>query len=48
MEKWSLGPDDLNPHLVYTRISGYGQTGRQMQLMGAELNTNSMLMTWFL
>ncbi|KAI8886011.1 CAIB/BAIF family protein [Backusella circina FSU 941] len=30
MEKWGLGPDDLypaNPKLIYTRISGYGQTG---------------------
>ena len=30
MEKWGLGPDDLrdgNPGLVYTRVSGYGQTG---------------------
>ena len=30
MEKWGLGPDDLkqtNPDLVYTRISGFGQTG---------------------
>eukprot|EP00775_Hariotina_reticulata_P012804 gene12804-12932_t len=27
MEKWRLGPSDLNPHLVYTRISGFGQTG---------------------
>ena len=30
MEEWHLGPDDLkakNPDLVYTRISGYGQTG---------------------
>ncbi|WP_049723688.1 CaiB/BaiF CoA transferase family protein [Gilvimarinus polysaccharolyticus] len=30
MESWGLGPDDvkaLNPALVYTRISGYGQTG---------------------
>jgi len=30
MEKWGLGPDDFkesNPGLVYTRISGYGQTG---------------------
>lgn len=30
MEKWGLGPDALraaNPRLVYTRISGYGQTG---------------------
>jgi crotonobetainyl-CoA:carnitine CoA-transferase CaiB-like acyl-CoA transferase len=30
MERWGLGPKDLeavNPGLVYTRISGYGQTG---------------------
>jgi len=30
MERWGLGPDALkgdNPGLVYTRISGYGQTG---------------------
>ncbi len=30
MEEWGLGPDALrsiNPRLVYTRISGYGQTG---------------------
>ncbi|MGE0857644.1 MAG: CaiB/BaiF CoA transferase family protein, partial [Gammaproteobacteria bacterium] len=30
MEKWGLGPDALkarNPGLIYTRISGYGQTG---------------------
>ncbi len=30
MEKWGLGPDELkanNPKLIYTRISGYGQTG---------------------
>lgn len=28
MEKWGLGPDDLdNKKLIYTRISGYGQTG---------------------
>ncbi|MEZ5550539.1 MAG: CaiB/BaiF CoA-transferase family protein [Pseudomonadales bacterium] len=30
MEKWGLGPLDLektNPRLIYTRISGYGQTG---------------------
>ncbi|CAO1624144.1 unnamed protein product [Parajaminaea phylloscopi] len=30
LEKWGLGPDDLypvNPSLVFTRISGYGQTG---------------------
>lgn len=30
MEKWGLGPEDIkqqNPQLIYTRISGYGQTG---------------------
>lgn len=30
MEKWGLGPEDIkpsNPSLIYTRISGYGQTG---------------------
>jgi len=30
MERWGLGPDDLradNPGLIYSRISGYGQTG---------------------
>lgn len=30
LEKWGLGPDTLratNPGLIFTRISGYGQTG---------------------
>lgn len=30
MEKWGLGPNDVkktNPGIIYTRISGYGQTG---------------------
>ena len=30
MEKWGLGPAHIKPHnpgLIYTRISGYGQTG---------------------
>ena len=30
MEKWGLGPEvfkETNPGLIYTRISGYGQTG---------------------
>src|SRR6266498_4700536 len=30
LEKWSLGPADLhaiNPNLIFTRVSGYGQTG---------------------
>ncbi|KAL4419798.1 hypothetical protein ABPG75_006896 [Micractinium tetrahymenae] len=34
MEKWQLGPKDLKPELVYTRISGYGQTGPRAQLPG--------------
>ena len=31
MEKWGLGPEsvlELNPRCVYTRVTGYGQTGR--------------------
>ena len=30
MEKWGLGPEplkQLNPELIYTRVSGYGQSG---------------------
>jgi crotonobetainyl-CoA:carnitine CoA-transferase CaiB-like acyl-CoA transferase len=27
MERWSLGPDDLDPRLVYVRISVFGQSG---------------------
>lgn len=27
MEKWHLGPDDLDPRLVYVRISVFGQDG---------------------
>ena len=30
MESWGLGPDEIakiNPELIYTRVSGYGQTG---------------------
>lgn len=30
MEKWGLGPEEIkqsNPGIIYTRISGYGQTG---------------------
>ncbi len=27
MEAWGLGPHDLKRELIYTRISGYGQTG---------------------
>ena len=37
MEGWGLGPDDLlalQPRLVYTRVSGYGQTGPYSQRPG--------------
>ena len=34
MEKWGLGPKDLPSKLVYTRISGYGQTGPKAPLPG--------------
>jgi len=27
MEKWNIGPDDLDPRLVYVRISVFGQDG---------------------
>jgi crotonobetainyl-CoA:carnitine CoA-transferase CaiB-like acyl-CoA transferase len=37
MEKWGLGPDVLrasNPGLIYTRVSGYGQTGPNSSKLG--------------
>lgn len=37
MEKWGLGPESFkqsNPGLVYTRISGYGQTGPMAERPG--------------
>eukprot|EP00466_Bigelowiella_natans_P012304 jgi/Bigna1/68985/fgenesh1_pg.7_\ len=37
MEEWGLGPQDLeklNEELIYTRISGYGQTGPYSKLPG--------------
>lgn len=37
MEGWGLGPDDLaetNPGLIYSRVSGYGQTGPYASLPG--------------
>ena len=27
VERWGIGPDDLDPHLVYVRISAFGQEG---------------------
>ena len=34
MEKWGLGPTDVPSRLIYTRISGYGQTGPKSSLPG--------------
>lgn len=37
MEKWGLGPEvmlELNPQLIYLRVSGYGQTGPNAQRAG--------------
>ncbi len=37
LEKWGLGPDELqaiNPQLIVTRVSGYGQTGPYSKLPG--------------
>lgn len=37
MESWGLGPEDIKkdcPDLIYTRISGYGQTGPYAQQPG--------------
>lgn len=34
MEAWGLGPEDLDPRLIYVRISGRGQTGPAATLPG--------------
>ncbi len=37
MESWGLGPqqfNDSNPELIYTRVSGYGQTGPNSSMPG--------------
>eukprot|EP00127_Corallochytrium_limacisporum_P000411 Clim_evm106s11 gene=Clim_evmTU106s11 len=37
MEEWGLGPEDLhaiNPDLIYSRVSGYGQTGPRSKIPG--------------
>jgi len=37
MEDWGLGPDEFqssNPKLIYTRVSGYGQTGPYASMPG--------------
>ncbi|WP_270726675.1 CaiB/BaiF CoA transferase family protein [Shimia sp. Alg240-R146] len=41
MERLGLGPEDLrsdNPHLVYGRMTGWGQTGPRAQTAGHDLN----------
>jgi alpha-methylacyl-CoA racemase len=41
MERMGLGPDvciDLNPRLVYGRVTGFGQTGPLAQCAGHDLN----------
>jgi alpha-methylacyl-CoA racemase len=41
MERRGLGPDDLlarNPRLVYTRLTGWGQTGPYAQRAGHDVN----------
>lgn len=41
MERLGLGPDvcvDLNPRLVYTRVTGWGQTGPLRNAAGHDLN----------
>lgn len=37
MERWGLGPEhvrELNPRVIYGRVSGYGQTGRYRERPG--------------
>jgi crotonobetainyl-CoA:carnitine CoA-transferase CaiB-like acyl-CoA transferase len=37
MERWGLGPEqvrELNPQVIYARVSGYGQTGRYRERPG--------------
>ncbi len=41
MERRGLGPDDLmaiNPRLIYTRLTGYGQSGPLSQTAGHDIN----------
>lgn len=37
MERWSIGPADLDPRLVMVRISAYGQDGPNAELPGQDL-----------
>lgn len=41
MEKFGLGPQNLmleNPHLIYTRLSGFGQNGLMSKTAGHDIN----------
>ncbi|XP_051537659.1 alpha-methylacyl-CoA racemase [Myxocyprinus asiaticus] len=45
MEKMGLGPDDLlkeNPRLIYTRLTGYGQSGSYAKAAGHDINYLAM------
>jgi crotonobetainyl-CoA:carnitine CoA-transferase CaiB-like acyl-CoA transferase len=37
MEKWGLGPTDLNPELIYARVSAFGQDGPYSLRPGLDL-----------
>jgi len=45
MERWGLGPADLheiNPQLIYARVTGYGQTGRYRDRPGFAAASEAM------
>jgi crotonobetainyl-CoA:carnitine CoA-transferase CaiB-like acyl-CoA transferase len=45
MERWGLGPGDLhelNPQLIYARVTGYGQTGRYRDRPGFAAASEAM------
>ena len=37
MERWHLGPDDLNPKLIYARVAVFGQDGPYSERPGLDL-----------
>jgi crotonobetainyl-CoA:carnitine CoA-transferase CaiB-like acyl-CoA transferase len=37
MERWHLGPADVNPHLIYARVSIFGQSGPYSERPGLDL-----------
>lgn len=42
MEKLGLGPDDFGPHLIYARMTGWGQSGALCDTAGHDLNYLSL------